>query len=172
MGSLAFGKVRLGELGRAVGPSACLGFPQPPVPRGAPAPTPCCRPCVFIQWQRFCLPHMCPGCPVCWVLGRPGLGLHHGLSQRAQPCSRLAVHRGPGTLLVLGSQKGRPRLQTTKGSSALGRAVPQTGFSYLVKLESFSCRALKQGLCPGSLYQQESISLYVVGGHSGGQGMR
>jgi len=46
----------------------------------------------------------------------------------------------------------------------------QGGFSYLLILESFSRRALKQGLCLGSLCQHESISLCAAGGHSGGAG--
>lgn len=57
-----------------------------------------------------------------------------------------------------------------QGIGREGRA--QSGFSYLVKVESFSRRALKQGLCSGSLCQHVSMSLYAVGGHSGGQGMR
>lgn len=52
------------------------------------------------------------------------------------------------------------------------RARTQSGLSYLVTVESFSHRAGKQGLCSGSLCQHASISLWAVGGHSGGQGMR
>lgn len=48
----------------------------------------------------------------------------------------------------------------------------QTRFSYLVIPESFSHRSLKQGLCLGSLLQQQSIILCTLGGHSRGQGMR
>lgn len=56
--------------------------------------------------------------------------------------------------------------------SAAGRMLAQGGFSYLVRLESFSHSAWKLGLCSGSLFQQESSSLYAVGVHSRGHGMR
>lgn len=50
---------------------------------------------------------------------------------------------------------------------------PQSGFSYVLTLESFSGTAWKQGRCSGSLCQHESISLCAAAaGRSGGQGMR
>lgn len=48
----------------------------------------------------------------------------------------------------------------------------QTRFSYQLVSESFSHRALKQGLCLGSGLQQPSISLCMLGGQSWGHGMR
>lgn len=105
----------------------------------------------------------------------------------------------PGTFLVLVSQKRKSQPQMAEGvfcprtgqplleelpawvwellvlfatSRWWGGPRTQIGFSYLVKLESFSRRALKQGLFSGSLCQHKSISLCAVGGHSGGQGMR
>lgn len=70
-----------------------------------------------------------------------------------------------------------PSAQTGPGAASAGAPYggvggPQVGFSYLVKLDSFSRRALKPGLFSGSLCQHESISLCTLGGHSGAQGMR
>lgn len=83
------------------------------------------------------------------------------------PCSRTAALAGGSVPPGLGAALPCCQLQC---SSREGPA--QSGFSYLVKVESFSRKTLKQGLCSESLCQHDNMSLYAVGGHYRGQGMR
>lgn len=111
------------------------------------------------------------------------LSLLWGAGRGAPPSFSLhGVPHGSCLIISVNQTTMQPLMEpqdSGPGLSSVGRLpshatsqAAQTRFSYLAKPESFSHSTLKQGLCSGSLLQQEHISVYTLGGHSWGQGIR